>query len=86
MKLFRVCLIIFPFKEKEFPRKSLYFCMVMFLLYLLKFIHSYIKFLQQWRAALTATANLSGYDVKIYPLFTLFPFVNCDNLFFFFFS
>ena len=44
VKLFRVCPLIFSYKEKEFLRKSLCFCMVMLLLYLLKFIHSYIEF------------------------------------------
>ena len=45
MKLFRVYLVIFPFKEKWFPRKSLCFCIVVLLLCLLKFIHSYIEFI-----------------------------------------
>ena len=36
--------MIFPFKEKGFPRKSLYSCVVVLPLYLLKFIHIYIEF------------------------------------------
>ena len=36
--------MVFPFKEKEFPHKSLYSCVIVFLLYLLKFIHNYIEF------------------------------------------
>ena len=36
--------MIFPFKKKGFPRKSLYSCVVVLPLYLLKFIHSYIEF------------------------------------------
>ena len=36
--------MIFPFKEKGFPRKSLCSCVVVLLLCLLKFIHNYIKF------------------------------------------
>ena len=44
VKLFGVCPMIFPFKEKRFPRKSLYSCVVVLSLYLLKFIHNYIEF------------------------------------------
>ena len=36
--------MIFPFKEKGFPRKSLCFCVVVLPLCLLKYIHSYIEF------------------------------------------
>ena len=36
--------MIFPFKKKGFPRKSLCSCVVVLLLCLLKFIHNYIKF------------------------------------------
>ena len=36
--------MVFPFKEKGFPRKSLYSCVVVLPLCLLKFIHSYIEF------------------------------------------
>ena len=35
--------MIFPFKEKGFPRKSLYSCVIVLPLYLLKFIHCYIE-------------------------------------------
>ena len=44
MKLFGVCPVVFPFKEKGFPRKSLCFCVVVLPLCLLKFIHSNIEF------------------------------------------
>ena len=44
MKLFGVCPMIFSFKEKGFPRKFLCSYVVVLLLYLLKFIHSYIEF------------------------------------------
>ena len=36
--------MVFPFKEKGFPRKSLCFCVVVLPLCLLKFIHSNIEF------------------------------------------
>ena len=36
--------MVFPFKEKGFPRKSLYSCVVVLSMCLLKFIHSYIEF------------------------------------------
>ena len=36
--------MVFPFKEKEFPHKSLYSCVVVLPLCLLKFIHNYIEF------------------------------------------
>ena len=36
--------MVFPFKEKEFPHKSLCSCVVVLPLCLLKFIHSYIEF------------------------------------------
>ena len=39
--------MIFPFKEKKFPHKSLYSCVVMLPLCLLKFIHNYIEFFRQ---------------------------------------
>ena len=44
MKLFGVCLVVFPFKEKGFPRKSLCSYVIVLLLCLLKFIHNYIEF------------------------------------------
>ena len=36
--------MVFPFKEKGFPHKSLCSYMVVLLLCMLKFIHSYIEF------------------------------------------
>ena len=36
--------MIFPFKKKGFPRKFLYYCVVVLSLYLLKFIYSYVEF------------------------------------------
>ena len=36
--------MVFPFKEKGFPCKSLSSCMVVLPLCLLKFIHSYVEF------------------------------------------
>ena len=42
VKLFRVCPMVFPFKEKGFLRKFLCTYMVVLLLCLLKFIHNYI--------------------------------------------
>jgi len=36
--------VVFPLKEKRFLRKSLCFYVVILLLCLLKFIHSYIEF------------------------------------------
>ena len=44
VKLFGVCPVVFSFKEKGFPCKSLCSYVVVLLLYLLKFIHSYIEF------------------------------------------
>ena len=44
VKLFEVCPVIFPFKEKRFPRKSLCSCVVVLPLCLLKFICNYIEF------------------------------------------
>ena len=44
MKLFEICSVIFYFKEKGFPRKLLCSYVVVLPLYLLKFIHIYIKF------------------------------------------
>ena len=39
--------MVFPFKEKGFPCKSLCSYVVVLLLCLLKFIHSYIEFFSQ---------------------------------------
>ena len=44
VKLFRFSPVVFPFKKKGFPLKSLYSCVIVFPLCLLKFIHSYIEF------------------------------------------
>ena len=44
VKLFGVFPVIFPFNEKGFSCKSLYFYVIVLPLYLLKFIHSYIEF------------------------------------------
>ena len=40
----RVCPVVFPFKKKGFPHKFLYSCVVVLLLCLLEFIHSYVEF------------------------------------------
>ena len=44
MKLFEICSVVFSFKEKRFLCKSLYFCVAVLSLYLLKFIDSYVEF------------------------------------------
>ena len=66
VKLFGVCLVVFPLNEKGFPCKSWCSYVIMLLLCLLKFVHSYIQFFSTcWthRLALKVTTLL---NLKLY--------------------
>ena len=56
--------MVFPFKEKGFPRKSLCSCVVELSLYLLKFIYSYIEFFSQHVLDLRETLIIASKDLK----------------------